>query len=125
MKTYTVKISENGIKRWYAGDKLHRENGPAIENANGTKYWYINGKLHRENGPAVEYASGDKSWYFEDKHHRSDGPAIECADGYKAWYIHGEHLTESQFNQRTKKNLAPSVKVVEIDGIKYELKRVN
>ena len=48
-------------------DKLHREDGPAIEYANGTKYWHLNGKCHREDGPAIEYANGDKYWYLNDK----------------------------------------------------------
>ena len=33
----------------------------------GTKFWYLNDKLHREDGPAVEYTSGDKFWYFQGK----------------------------------------------------------
>jgi hypothetical protein len=102
MKTYTVTIDENGDKRWYFNGKLHREDGPAIEWADGDRYWYIHGNRHREDGPAIEYANGDKSWYIND-----------------------EQLTESQFNQRTAKNLIPSVKVVEIDGVKYELKKLD
>ena len=48
MKTYTVKIDDNGTKRWYSNGKLHREDGPAIEYANGSKSWYINGKCVTE-----------------------------------------------------------------------------
>ena len=44
MKTYTVKVDNNGNKRWYSNDKLHREDGPAIEGVNGHKEWWINGK---------------------------------------------------------------------------------
>jgi len=103
MKTYTVKIDKNGTKRWYFNGKLHRENGPAVEWSNGDREdWYLNGKLHREDGPAVEYA-----------------------DGHKRWFINNEELTESQFNQRINKNLTPSVKVIEIDGVKYELKKLD
>jgi hypothetical protein len=102
MKTYTVKINENH-----------------------TKHWYINGNLHREDGPAIEYANGDKEWYIDGKFHREDGPAIEYVNGDKYWYINGEELTEEEFNQRINKNLTPSVKVVEIDGIKYELKKID
>ena len=71
MKTYTVKIDDNGTKRWYSNDKLHREDGPAIEYVDGDKSWWINGQLHRE-----------------------DGPAIEDADGYKSWWINGKRVTE-------------------------------
>ena len=44
MKTYTVKVDNNGNKRWYSNGKLHREDGPAIECADGDKEWWINGK---------------------------------------------------------------------------------
>jgi hypothetical protein len=33
----------NGFKEWYLNNKLHREDGPAIESANGYKSWYLNG----------------------------------------------------------------------------------
>jgi len=35
----------------------------------GTKYWHLNDRLHRENGPAVENASGNKSWYLNGYHY--------------------------------------------------------
>ena len=44
MKTYTIKIDNDGNKSWYSNDKLHRENGPAIENVNGYKEWWLNGQ---------------------------------------------------------------------------------
>ena len=96
MKTYTVKVDNNGNKRWYSNDKLHREDGPAIEYANGDKCWYINDKRHREDGPAIEYVNGDKEWYSNDELHREDGPAIEFADGDKHWWINGQRLTEQE-----------------------------
>lgn len=77
MVEYTVKVYEDGTKEWYLNDKLHREDGPAIECANGTKFWYLNGKLHREDGPAVEYS-----------------------DGSKQWFLNGKPLTEQEFNSR-------------------------
>ena len=43
-KEYTVKVWDNGSKYWYLNDKLHREDGPAIEYASGHKEWYLNGK---------------------------------------------------------------------------------
>jgi hypothetical protein len=60
----------------------------------GPKYWYLNDKLHREDGPAIEYANGDKSWYLNGKYHRTDGPAVERAIGTKRWYLNGDQLTE-------------------------------
>jgi hypothetical protein len=78
MEEYTVTVGDNGDKFWYQNDKLHRLDGPAIEDADGFKEWYQNGKCHREDGPAIEYA-----------------------DGFKAWYIEGKELTEKEFNDRT------------------------
>jgi len=81
MKTRTVKVDKYGTSRRYLGGKLHREDGPAIENVNG-----------------------DKEWFFNNKRHRTDGPAIEYADGDKEWFVNGEELTRKQFNKRIKKN---------------------
>jgi hypothetical protein len=92
-------------------------------NKNGDKYWYLNDKLHREDGPAVEWASGDRHWYIKNERHREDGPAIEWADGDKYWYINGEYLTENQFNALM--NPSCSGKTAEIDGVKYKLVEVS
>lgn len=42
MIKYEVKVYANGGKVWYLNDKLHREDGPAIEYADGSKWWYLN-----------------------------------------------------------------------------------
>jgi len=88
----------------------------------GDKVWYLNGKRHREDGPAIEWASGDKFWYLNGKRHREDGPAVEYADGTKYWYLNGKEYTEVKYNAKTKPNCEN--KCVEIDGIKYKLKRI-
>ena len=44
MIEYTVKVRADGTKEWYLNDKLHREDGPAIEYDNGYKAWYLNDK---------------------------------------------------------------------------------
>jgi hypothetical protein len=106
MITYTVKVDEDKTKRWYLNDKLHREDGPAIEWANGSKRWYLNGNLHRVDGPAIEYVDGTKYWCLNGKLHREDGPAIECADGSKFWYLEGKELIEEEFNAKIKKEVA-------------------
>jgi len=54
--------------RWFLGEQLHREDGPAIEFSNGTKHWYRLGRLHRVDGPAMETADGGCSWWFNGKH---------------------------------------------------------
>jgi len=97
-KTYEVLVYTTGNKSWYIDEKLHREDGPAIEFADGTKEWYLNDKLHREDGPAREYANGDKYWYLNDK-----------------------LMTEEKFNLKTK---SCAGKIVEIDGKKYRLTEV-
>ena len=89
---------------------------------NGDKEWRLNGLLHREDGPALEYADGSKSWYLNGELHREDGPAHEC-NGYKAWWLKGEKVTEEEHKKRTSETTCEG-KVVEIDGVKYELKEV-
>ena len=127
MKTYTVKIHDDGNKVWYHNGVLHREDGPAIEGANGDKWWYLNSKFHREDGPAMEFANGSKSWWIYGKLHRTDGPAVEYTHGDKRWYFNGKEYTESEFNMLMGKKEVTSgvLKVVEIDGVKYELKRID
>ena len=64
---YTVETTSNGDKDWCLNEKLHREDGPAIEWSNGSKYWYLNDKRHRVDGPAIEYFDGEKRWYLNGK----------------------------------------------------------
>ncbi len=91
---------------------------------NGAKCWFLNDKLHREDGPAVEYADGNKSWYIKGLLHREDGPACEDVNGNKSWFIHDEELTEEQFNNRNNSNKSCNNKIIEIDGKKYKLTEV-
>jgi hypothetical protein len=44
--------------------KLHREDGPAVEQIIGNKFWYNNGKFHREDGPAIEWWDAPGDWYL-------------------------------------------------------------
>jgi hypothetical protein len=71
-----------------------------IVNGLGTKFWRnSDNKLHREDGPAIEYSSGAKEWWINGKYHREDGPAYESSNGYKEWWINGVSLSEQQFNE--------------------------
>ena len=88
-----------------------------------TEYLNREGKRHRLDGPAVEYTNGHKGWYIEGKRHRTDGPAVEYVSGHKEWHVEGKLLTERQFKALTSK-IKCSGKIVEIDGIKYQLKEV-
>jgi hypothetical protein len=58
------EIDQDGHKRWWAYDRLHRTDGPAIEWLDGCKSWWINGIRHRTDGPAVEFTDGDMWWYM-------------------------------------------------------------
>ena len=118
MIEYIVKV-EDGDRFWYFNGQLHREDGPAIEQANGFRSWYVNGKLHREDGPALEMADGVRSWWINGERHRLDGPAVEMANGSRKWYLNGKQLTEAEFNAR--QHPTCDGKVVEIDGKKYKL----
>jgi hypothetical protein len=42
------------------------KNGP-ITQQNGVIFWYVDDKLHREEGPAVESESGFTSWWLNDE----------------------------------------------------------
>jgi len=101
MIKYEVEVYANGTKYWYLNDKLHREDGPAIEWANGTKFWCLKGERHREDGPAIEWANGNKFWCLKGERHRVDGPAVEYVCGAKAWYLNGKELTEEEHKAKT------------------------
>jgi hypothetical protein len=95
---------------------------------NGDKYWYLNDKLHREDGPAIECSNGDKEWCLNDKLHREDGPAIEYGDGSKYWCLNDEELSEEEFNKIMNKRMKSDGcegKIVEIDGKRYQLVELN
>ena len=86
------KTYSNGDKFWFLNDKLHREDGPAVERVNGNKEWYLNGNRHREDGPACEWTNGKKEWYLNNKLHREDGPAIEWSNGDREWFLNNKEV---------------------------------
>ena len=47
---YIIKIDNKYLvsRRWHFKNKLHREDGPAVEWADGSKWWYLNGKYLTE-----------------------------------------------------------------------------
>tara|TARA_Y100000296_G_scaffold3494_1_gene4707 strand:+ start:56 stop:553 length:498 start_codon:yes stop_codon:yes gene_type:complete len=75
-----METDKCGNKRWFLKDKLHREDGPAIEWAMGISSWYLNDKEVTEeevmgkiqdnvNSPSTESDGGPSSYYdmpFED-----------------------------------------------------------
>lgn len=62
-------------------------------------YWYYQDKLHRENGPAIEWSDGNQSWYKNGILHREDGPANISSIHGTRWYIEGVQYTEEEFSQ--------------------------
>ena len=67
MKKPICEIDNLGNKTYWRNDRLHREDGPAVDCADGEKGWWLNGKLHREDGPAVECLDGSKEWWINGK----------------------------------------------------------
>jgi hypothetical protein len=59
----------------------------------GGKSYHLNGKIHREDGPAVEDADGQKQWLLNDCLHREDGPAIVWPNGNEYFYLNDERYT--------------------------------
>ncbi len=88
-KNPTLIVQSDGAHHWYLGEKLHREDGPAVEDIDGTRHWFKNGQYFREDGPAIEWASGSKTWYKNGLQHRDDGPAHEGVDGKTSWMQNG------------------------------------
>jgi hypothetical protein len=103
----TCEITSEGNKRWRLNGKLHRLDGPAVEDIDGFRSWWINGILHRDNDlPAVEWADGHKEWWINGKLHRESGPAIDMGGWGKTWWINGKMLdgcdTQEQFERLMK-----------------------
>jgi hypothetical protein len=58
-----IKLPNGGVLEEYSnGDKYYFLN----DKLRGDK-WNLKNKLHREDGPAVEFASGYKEWYLNGK----------------------------------------------------------
>jgi hypothetical protein len=47
---------------YFKDGKLHREDGPTVEQFDGRKEWYLNGQRHREDGPSVIFPNGNENW---------------------------------------------------------------
>ena len=94
-----MKLINSRVDVENATSHYHFEGGAELRWnwSDNSEEWYLNDKLHREDGPAVEYSDGTKQWYLNGERHREDGPAIESADGTKHWYLNGEQLSEQQF----------------------------
>lgn len=117
-----IKIDKEGSIFYYNNGRLHRDDGPAVEQANGVHLWIQNGLIQNiEYTPAFKTACeitpsdslvtdsltneikyikivyGEK-YYYKDSSltiiHRNDGPAYTGKDG-EMWYINGKiHRTD-------------------------------
>jgi hypothetical protein len=61
----------NGVIPTYCGTYLNNkktdmQNGLVVAK-DGTKLWYKDDKLHREDGPAIEWLAGDMDWCLDGK----------------------------------------------------------
>jgi len=99
-KIEVVVDKVKGYKIWFKENKIHREDGPAVEYDDGSKIWLVNGVIHREDGPAVEFISGTKIWYKDGERHRLDGPAVEHFSGLKEWYEDGKFIMSSHGHKK-------------------------
>lgn len=41
---YQVTVYNSSDVEWYQNGKLHRTDGPAVEDSDGSKEWYLEGK---------------------------------------------------------------------------------
>jgi hypothetical protein len=95
------RVGPRGSLHWHHRESgsLHRDRAPAILGADGSKHWYQQGKLHRNDGPALEQRNAEH-WYQHGKLHREDGPAIEHANGTRKWYLNGQRLDFDEWLQQ-------------------------
>jgi len=93
----------NGNKKWYQHHQLHRIDGTACEYNDNTELWYKDDKLHREDGgPDVTYPNGYQSWYVNNSLHRTDGPAVEFTNAAKHWYLNNiKYGTNNEFTNQS------------------------
>jgi hypothetical protein len=93
------------IAYYDSNNRLHRNDGPAVNYILACKEWHQHGQRHRIDGPAIELASGSKFWCQNDKLHRLDGPAVEYYDGHKEWWFHDEKIdcsSQEKFEEQIK-----------------------
>ena len=110
-KIYNSKLTVTKLSHkteYHLENKLHREDGPALEwsnddnNYNNTakQWWLDNGRpcasaFALNKSPSVENYDGYKEWYINGRIYSTDGPAVTYVCAYKAWYLNGRrHRTD-------------------------------
>ena len=96
-------INKHKDKIYYLPDVL---GGPDYDNELGgtNGWWGINGKLHRLDGPAIEQIDGTNSWWMDGKRHRENGPAIEWVTGESQWYLNDNELPTKEIEDWVEEN---------------------
>lgn len=93
-QAYEVRVYANGDIAWYKGERLHRDNGPAVVYPNGSQYYYQYGMKHRE-----------------------DGPAVIRSDGHMSWYLNGVFVSKESFDlEMSRKRNEESIKNIDVFG---------
>jgi len=62
-----VTKTKTGSTVYTKGNKIHREDGPAIIDFDGGKTWMIEGTRHRIGGPAITETDGTKEYWVRGK----------------------------------------------------------
>jgi len=68
-----------------------------IDGYDGDKVWHLLDKLHREDGPAVEYKDGDLFWFINGEPHRIIINNVQQPYGYKEYWLNGTILNEQEW----------------------------
>ena len=123
------------IEKYYANNKLYREDGPAIIRyyENGNKFcekYYANNNLYNKNGPTgiFYYKNGNKKheeYYTNNELHNENGPAIikyyeDSSIRNKEYYINGEFIITDKEAERYI-NSAKPIKIKNINKLKILL----
>ena len=76
-KEFTVELFPNGQTFYAYDGELQKKNMAKTVGKykvtyfdNGAEIWRHNEKLHREDGPAVEYKDGEKEWWLNNQSYR-------------------------------------------------------
>jgi hypothetical protein len=63
-----------------------------IDETTKAKHWFLGDKLHREDGPAIEYVDGNEWHYYNDEYIDNWSSEIKQTDWSRFWYINGQRI---------------------------------
>lgn len=89
--------------------KIYMHDGCHI-NEEGVKHYYLNDKLHREDGPAIEYPDDSPWWFINDEYRPNDDMPNESIINSKFWYLNGQRINpEEAINDSNLKQKYPEL----------------